>query len=149
MPYIKKEARENPDKVVVLMKKLKINIVGELKHLLVKYFEENVDIGYNIVKNYCGELHQCGVECVRRLPKKPDVIAREIDKNKIKSVVDLMDEINVIANGDLNYILFKFCKERKLNPEQFQDELEYAIRTIEKFHLAPYEDKKIISNGDV
>ena len=149
MPYIEKIQRIDPDKVVALMKKLKIHIIGELKEILVKYFVENIDLRYNVVKNYCGELHQCGVECVRRLPKNTNVKYNINDKEKINSVVELMKEINVVANGDLNYILFKYCKEKKFNPEQFQDELEYAVRTIEKFHLAPYEDEKLKTNGEV
>ena len=149
MPYILKIDRVQPDKVVALMKKLKVHILGELKEILVEYFVENVDLRYNVVKNYCGELHQCGVECVRRLPKNLNVKYSVTTKEKVNKIVALMKEVGIVANGDLNYILFKYCKERKFDPEQFQDELEYAVRTIEKFHLAGYEDCKIKDNGEV
>lgn len=68
-------------------------------------------------------------------------------------VVDLMSDVEVIANGDLNYILYAFCK-RNIKPsynnyKNFLGELNEAAEEIRRRLLAPYEDTKIIENGDV
>lgn len=72
----------------------------------------------------------------------------EMDK-----VVAAMAEANVQADGDLNYILYKFCKENvKLsynNLKNFCGELRQCATEIERRILADYEDKKRIENGDV
>ena len=69
------------------------------------------------------------------------------------AVVELMDGIDVKANGDLNYILFAFCK-RNVTPsynnyKNFCGELRQCATEIERKILAPYEDEKIKENGDV
>jgi hypothetical protein len=68
-------------------------------------------------------------------------------------VVDMMKAIKVKANGDLNYILFKFCKNdiepSYNNYKNFCGELRQCATEIERKILAPYEDQKIKENGDV
>ena len=77
-----------------------------------------------------------------------------------KEYRELMDEIvshmgdnGVIADGDLNYILFAFCR-RHIKPsynayKNFCGELRQCATEIERRLLAPYEDAKIKDNGDV
>ena len=68
-------------------------------------------------------------------------------------VVSHMSDVGVIADGDLNYILFAFCK-RHVKPsynayKNFCGELQQCATEIERRLLAPYEDTKIKENGDV
>ena len=68
-------------------------------------------------------------------------------------IVDLMHELDVAVNGDLNYILFAYCK-RHIIPgykalKNFCGELRQCATEIERKILAPYEDQKIKENGDV
>ncbi len=68
-------------------------------------------------------------------------------------VLEAMHYAGVNADGDLNYILFKFCKEQVIpgynNYKNFCGELRQCATEIERRILAPYEDKKIEENGDV
>ncbi len=64
-----------------------------------------------------------------------------------------MLESDVKANGDLNYILFAFCK-RNINPsynnfKNFCGELRQCATEIERKLLAPYEEEKEKENGSV
>jgi len=77
-------------------------------------------------------------------------VTRRAQMNKI---VKLMVEEDVKANGDLNYILFKFCKYF-VSPgyndyKNFIGELRQCATEIERRLLAPYEDTKREENGDV
>jgi len=68
-------------------------------------------------------------------------------------VVDVMVEEGVVVNGDLNYILFAFCK-RFVDPsynnyKNYCGELRQCATEIERKLLGPYEDDKIKENGDV
>lgn len=68
-------------------------------------------------------------------------------------VVSLMVKKEVKADGDLNYLLFKFCKYH-VKPsynsyKNFIGELNQCAREIERRILAKYEDEKILENGDV
>jgi len=69
------------------------------------------------------------------------------------TVVELMKALQIKANGDLNYILFKFCKymvePSYNNYKNFCGELRQCATEIERKILAPYEDSKIEENGDV
>jgi hypothetical protein len=60
---------------------------------------------------------------------------------------------NVKADGDLNYILFKYCKyhiKHSYNSlKNFCGELRQCATEIERKILANYENKKIEENGDV
>jgi hypothetical protein len=68
-------------------------------------------------------------------------------------VVAMMKLIQVVANGDLNYILYKFCKENidpsYNNYKNFCGELRQCATEIERRLLGPYEDEKAKENGDV
>jgi len=68
-------------------------------------------------------------------------------------IVDLMVEKEVVANGDLNYVLFKFCKYHVKpsynNYKNFCGELRQCATEIERELLAPYEDSKKAENGEV
>ena len=71
----------------------------------------------------------------------------------LDKVVDEMGEKNVVVNGDLNYILYAFCK-RNIKPsynnyKNFCGELRQCATEIERRILAKYEDEKIEQNGDV
>ena len=68
-------------------------------------------------------------------------------------IVDLMASKKVMANGDLNYILYAYCK-RNIRPgynsyKNFCGELIQCATEIERRILGPYEDQKIKENGDV
>ena len=59
----------------------------------------------------------------------------------------------VKVDGDLNYILYAYCK-RHITPsynnyKNFCGELRQCATEIERRILAPYEDEKIRENGDV
>lgn len=68
-------------------------------------------------------------------------------------VVKLMDEIGIKADGDLNYILFKYCKycvKRSYGTiKNFRAELSEARDEIGRRLLSTHEDVKILDNGDV
>ncbi len=72
------------------------------------------------------------------------------DMNK---VVEVMKVVGVKADGDLNYILFKYCKEAVPSSynsiKNFLGELDECRAEIRRRLLAPYEDMKIEQNGDV
>ena len=81
-------------------------------------------------------------------------ISNDNDKRiNLDEIVELMHELNVKADGDLNYILFKYCKKYVKpsynNYKNFIAELTECGREIARRLLAPYEDKKIDENGDV
>lgn len=75
------------------------------------------------------------------------------DRPWFDEVVEVMDELGVEANGDLNYILFKYCKYHIKpsynNYKNFCGELRQCATEIERRILAPYEDSKRKENGDV
>jgi len=68
-------------------------------------------------------------------------------------VVKVMKEMKVVANGDLNYILYKFCKESVEpsynNYKNFIGELHECAHEIRRRILSEYENEKIQSQGDV
>lgn len=68
-------------------------------------------------------------------------------------VVQAMIDAGVKADGDLNYILFKFCKFHVEpgygNYKNFCGELDQCKTEIERRLLAEYENLKIFENGDV
>ena len=75
------------------------------------------------------------------------------NRKSMDEIVLLMADLNVKANGDLNYILYKFCKEyikpSYNNFKNFCGELRQCATEIERRILADYEDKKCSENGDV
>lgn len=78
---------------------------------------------------------------------------KQIKRPGFDPVIDLMVKLEVKADGDLNYILFKFCKYYVKpgygNYKNFCAELRQCATEIERRILAPYEDEKIKENGDV
>ena len=82
---------------------------------------------------------------------------KQEDRWSMDSVVDKMAKAYVgkpiKANGDLNYVLYKFCKNhvpRSYNSyKNFCGELRQCATEIERRILGPYEDEKIEENGDV
>ena len=57
-----------------------------------------------------------------------------------------------IANGRLNYILFKLCKDTCKNYSDYKNfigELNECVAEIRRRLLAPYEDLKRQENGDI
>ena len=68
-------------------------------------------------------------------------------------VVRAMFDAGVEANGDLNYILYKYAKYHVEpgygNYKNFLGELNESSAEIRRRLLAPYEDGKITENGDV
>ena len=71
----------------------------------------------------------------------------------LDEVVEALNDRDVEANGDLNYILFKFCKfcipQSYNSLKNFCGELRQCATEIERRLLTPYEDGKIQENGDV
>lgn len=78
---------------------------------------------------------------------------KQENRQKIDHIVEIMRAMGVKANGDLNYILFKYCKYNVEpgynNYKNFCGELRQCATEIERKILAPYEDSKIEENGDV
>ena len=68
-------------------------------------------------------------------------------------IVDLMYKSGVEANGDLNYLLYAFCKRHvpaSYNEyKNFCGELHQCATEIERRMLGPYENLKKDENGDV
>ena len=78
---------------------------------------------------------------------------KQNERSAMDQIVDMMDDWGIQANGDLNYILYAFCK-RHVRPsynnyKNYCGELRQCVTEIERRILAPYEDTKIIENGDV
>jgi hypothetical protein len=78
----------------------------------------------------------------------------EIDKRpSLDKIVDHMAAKRIIGDGDLNYILFKYCKlyvpKNYNNLKMFIAELTECGEEIRRRFMAPREDSKIIENGDV
>jgi len=71
----------------------------------------------------------------------------------LEGIVKLMADRNVKADGDLNYVLFAYCKRfvpRSYNNlKNFCGELRQCATEIERRILGPYEDEKIKENGDI
>jgi len=68
-------------------------------------------------------------------------------------IVSEMERYNIKANGDLNYILYAYCKRNVVpgygNYKNFCGELRQCATEIERRLLSSYEDEKIKENGDV
>jgi len=74
-------------------------------------------------------------------------------RQAMDKIIKMMNKLTVLVNGDLNYILFKFCKYHITpsynNYKNFCGELRQCATEIERQILAKYEDKKIEENGNV
>jgi len=76
------------------------------------------------------------------------------EKRPLKDTVVLaMVDAEVQANGDLNYILYSYCKHHYPHSysslKNFCGELRQCATEIERRILADYEEEKIKENGDV
>ena len=74
-------------------------------------------------------------------------------RDELEEVLWQMQQKGIKADGDLNYILYAFCK-RYIKPsygnyKNYCGELRQCATEIERRILAPYEDQKIIEAGDV
>jgi len=74
-------------------------------------------------------------------------------RNQVDCVVAKMEEVQIRADGDLNYILYKFAN-RNIKPsynnyKNFCGELRQCATEIERRILAKYEHEKMLENGDV
>jgi len=78
---------------------------------------------------------------------------KQEERARCDLVVKQMADSGIKANGDLNYILFKYCKEyiqpSYNNYKNCIGELQETVAEIRRRLLAPYEDQKIRENGDV
>lgn len=74
-------------------------------------------------------------------------------RKELEGAIYILKELGVKADGDLNYILYRFCKEQihpsYNNYKNYLGELRQCVTEIERRLLAPYEDKKIKENGDI
>lgn len=77
----------------------------------------------------------------------------EKDRPPMDRVVSAMMHNRVEANGKLNYVLYRFCKDTVPpsynNYKNFIAELTECANEIRRRLLAPYENGKIEENGDV
>ena len=78
---------------------------------------------------------------------------KPIARPEFDPIVDLMVKLGVKVNGDLNYILFKFCKYHITpsynNYKNYIGELTECGAEIRREILGPYEDQKKAENGEV
>jgi hypothetical protein len=74
-------------------------------------------------------------------------------RKKLNAVLNLMEECSVKADGDLNYLLFTYCKyiiPKSYNSlKNYCGELRQCATEIERRILAEYEKEKIKENGDI
>ena len=74
-------------------------------------------------------------------------------RDELEEILWLMKKKNIQADGDLNYLLYAFCvrytHESYNNYKNFIGELNECAAEIRRRLLAPYEDQKILDNGDI
>ena len=161
MPYIKQDRRLEVDPIVGLMAVNDV-IVQDLSYILLEFCKRSVNPSYNNYKNFCGELRQCATEIERKVFRPLYDEAFELTivcdieqerREQLEPIVELMIEKEIKVNGDLNYVLFKYCKFHVEPPytsfKDFCGKLRRIARDIEKDILAPYEDEKERENGSV
>lgn len=77
----------------------------------------------------------------------------EEKREKVDPVLNFIISRNIKPDGELNYLLYKYCKYHIApsynNYKNFCGELRQCITEIERRLLAPYEDDRIKENGDV
>lgn len=75
------------------------------------------------------------------------------ERAKLDKIIKSMAAWPIVADGDLNYMLFKYCRDhvpRSYNHlKNYIGELRQCATEIERRILGPYEDEKIRENGDV
>jgi hypothetical protein len=67
IPYIKQEDRKVMDMIVKIMGEADVRANGDLNYILFAFCKRHVDLNYNSLKNYIGELRQCAVEIERSI----------------------------------------------------------------------------------
>ena len=74
-------------------------------------------------------------------------------REELQEILSQMKAAKVQADGDLNYILFKYCKDEVEpsynNYKNYCGELRQCATEIERRLLGPYEDSAMERNGDV
>lgn len=80
-------------------------------------------------------------------------ISKDKRVGKCDEIVDFMKDMNIQPDGEINYILYKFCKDT-VKPgynayKNYCGELRQCVTEIERRLLGPYEDTAIQRNGDV
>lgn len=74
-------------------------------------------------------------------------------REELQEILRHMKEANVQADGDLNYILYKYCNDNVEpsynNFKNYCGELRQCATEIERRLLGPYEDSAMQRNGDV
>lgn len=78
---------------------------------------------------------------------------KQASREELDEIVNHMKELGIKADGDLNYILFKYCKYNippsYNNYKNFIGELNECGQEIRRRILSEYENEKIKENGDV
>lgn len=78
---------------------------------------------------------------------------KEERRAELQGILTAMKEAGVCADGDLNYILYKYCKDEVEpsynNLKNYCGELRQCATEIERRLLGPYEDSAMQRNGDV
>jgi len=78
---------------------------------------------------------------------------KQIERSGLDEVVNVMDVQGIAADGDLNYVLYSYCKRHiSLSYNDIKNycgELRQCATEIERRILTPYEDEKIEENGDI
>ena len=78
---------------------------------------------------------------------------KQEDRPRLDKVVKAMEDANIVANGDLNYVLYAFCirnvEPRYNNYKNYRAELHECAAEVKRRKLDPYEDAMIDTNGDV
>lgn len=155
MPYLKPEKRPQFNPVIALMVIKGVRPDENLKDILFEFCKLHVVPSYNNFKNFRGELKESADEIVRRHkeftgPLWPPLILKGVkNEESRKEIIQRMKDVGVKADGDLNYILFSFCRYHVPNWKKFCRILRQCHREIGEKLLAPYEDEKIKENGDV
>jgi len=165
MPYIKEENRPKMDEVIEALHEDYLH-TNELVYILFEYCDKHIKPSYNNYKNFCGELCQCAIEIERRTgAEESSIVGVDANVSDVSLItcdkkIEFMRDANIQVNGDLNYILYGYCLRHKTAEEysefwnkaryrEFARELRLTAKKITKEILAPYEDQKIIENGDV
>ena len=74
-------------------------------------------------------------------------------RDQLKYLLREMKEEEIVANGDLNYLLYAYCVHhipKSYNTlKNYCGELRQCATEIERRILAQYENEKIEENGDI
>ncbi len=152
MPYIKQESRPQFNPVIALMVIKGVRPDENLKDILFEFCKLYVLPSYNNFKNFRGELKECADEITRRhkefiRPLWPKDTLK--DEGSKKEIIQKMKDVGVKVDGDLNYILFAFCRYYVPKWKKFCRILRQCHKEIGEKLIARYEDQKIGANGDV